>query len=180
MLQPCPSSPEISTASSGRECLHQDDHCRVSTGRARCRSARDPGTSRNGMTTQVTFTRFDRYWGRGPVARPARDCRDGRTARQVGSLARWGLADRSGRCACHELRELGDATGTLHPVPAASVMFAAFNFANPNQPAWEPLDRSSRQTGRVAGDQQRTVCGRGLRWVHTLASRRHRRPALGP
>ena len=30
---------------------------------------------------------------------------------------------------------MDDATGTLHPVPAASVMFAAFNFANPNQPA---------------------------------------------
>src|SRR5215207_8352731 len=34
-----------------------------------------------------------------------------------------------------DVQRLDDATGTLYPVQAASVMFAAFNFANPNQPA---------------------------------------------
>jgi ABC-type transport system substrate-binding protein len=33
-----------------------------------------------------------------------------------------------------QVQELSQATGTLYPVPAASVMFAAFNFVNPNQP----------------------------------------------
>ena len=50
MLQPCRSSPESSTASSGRGCRRQDGHCRLSTGRARCRSAPDPGGSPSGTT----------------------------------------------------------------------------------------------------------------------------------
>ena len=41
---------------------------------------------------EVTFTRFDRYWGQRAVARPAPGRGDRRTARQAGSVARWRFA----------------------------------------------------------------------------------------
>ncbi len=67
-----------------------------------------------------------------------------------------------------QLRELSDASGTLHPVPAASVMFAAFNFANPNQPdgsLW--TDLRVRQAASLAINRERyaeEVFGGFTRW----------------
>ena len=84
--------------------------------------------------TEVKFTRFDRYWGREPwLDQLEVTVLDGPRAR----LEAW----QDGDCQMlwpvrvREVQKLDDATGTLYPVPAASVMFAAFNFANPNQPA---------------------------------------------
>ena len=48
MSQPCPSSPESSTVSSGEGCRRPGKHCRGSTGRERCRSARGRGGSPRG------------------------------------------------------------------------------------------------------------------------------------
>ena len=92
--------------------------------------------------TEVRFTRFDRYWGpepwldrldiagiEGPRAR-LKAWQDG------DSQILWPVRIR-------DVQRLGDATRTLYPVPAASVIFAAFNFANPNQPAgtlWADLN----------------------------------------
>jgi peptide/nickel transport system substrate-binding protein len=83
--------------------------------------------------THISFTRFDRYWGKGPwfdqfdIA-----VMDGPRAR----LEAWQAGDSQviWPVRVRQLQELREATGTLYPVPAASVMFAAFNFANPNQP----------------------------------------------
>ena len=84
--------------------------------------------------TEVTFTRFDRYWGREPwLDQLVVAVADGPRAR----LDAWQDGDSQilWPVRVHEVQKLDDATGTLYPVPAASVMFAAFNFANPNQPA---------------------------------------------
>jgi ABC-type transport system substrate-binding protein len=83
---------------------------------------------------EVKFTRFDRYWGRAPwldqleVAAIAGPHVRLETWQDGESHVLWPVRFR-------DVQQLTDATGTLHPVPAASVMFAAFNFANPNQPA---------------------------------------------
>ena len=83
---------------------------------------------------EVRFTRFDRYWGSEPwldqlqvsaIAGPRARLE---TWQDGDSQVLWPVR-------FHEVQQLDDAAGTLHPVPAASVMFAAFNFANPNQPA---------------------------------------------
>jgi peptide/nickel transport system substrate-binding protein len=83
--------------------------------------------------TQVMFTRFDRYWGRGPwLDQLEIAAMDGPRAR----LEAWqdGESQVIWPVRLPQLQDLNGATGTLYPVPAASVMFAAFNFANPNQP----------------------------------------------
>jgi peptide/nickel transport system substrate-binding protein len=83
---------------------------------------------------EVRFTRFDRYWGSEPwldhlqVAAIAGPRARLETWQDGDSQVLWPVR-------FHEVQQLDDAAGTLHPVPAASVMFAAFNFANPNQPA---------------------------------------------
>jgi ABC-type transport system substrate-binding protein len=85
-------------------------------------------------TAEVRFTRFDRYWGREPWLDELQVAAiDGLRARMEawqdgGSQMLWPVRLR-------EVQPLQDATGTLHPVPAASVMFVAFNFTNPEQPA---------------------------------------------
>jgi peptide/nickel transport system substrate-binding protein len=84
-------------------------------------------------SSHVSFTRFDRYWGRGPwLDQFEIALMEGPRARleawqDGGSQVIWPVRVR-------QVQELRQATGTLYPVPAASVMFAAFNFANPNQP----------------------------------------------
>jgi ABC-type transport system substrate-binding protein len=83
---------------------------------------------------EISFTRFDRYWGSEPWLDQLQvTAIDGPRAR----LETWqdGDAQLLWPVRLREVQQLDDATGTLHPVPAASVMFAAFNFANPNQPA---------------------------------------------
>jgi peptide/nickel transport system substrate-binding protein len=104
---------------------------------------------------EVEFTRFDRYWEKLPWLDQLQVAAiDGPHARleawQEGdSQLLWPL--RAG-----EVKHLDDATGTLYPVPAASVMFAAFNFVNPNQPAgslW--TDLRVRQAVSQAIDRER-------------------------
>ncbi|HEX2281491.1 MAG TPA: ABC transporter substrate-binding protein, partial [Thermomicrobiales bacterium] len=83
--------------------------------------------------THVDFTRFDRYWGSGPWL-------DQLEIAVMNSPSSRLEAWQSGRSQIiwpvriRQISELREATGTLYPVAAASVMFAAFNFANPNQP----------------------------------------------
>ena len=85
-------------------------------------------------STRVRFARFEEYWGEGPwldqlEVAVLRGPRARLNAWQDGdSQIVWPVQFR-------QVQELREATGTLYPVPAASVMFAAFNFANPNQPA---------------------------------------------
>ncbi|HEX5991701.1 MAG TPA: ABC transporter substrate-binding protein [Thermomicrobiales bacterium] len=83
--------------------------------------------------SHAAFTRFDRYWGRGPwLDQLEIAVIDGPRAR----LEAWqnGRSEVTWPVRVPQLSELREVTGTLYPVPAASVMFAAFNFANPNQP----------------------------------------------
>ena len=83
--------------------------------------------------THISFTRFDRYWGKGPWFDQLEIAvMDGPRAR----LEAWQAGDSQviWPVRVRQLQELREATGTLYPVPAASAMFAAFNFANPNQP----------------------------------------------
>ena len=119
--------------------------------------------------TRVIFTSFDRYWGRGPwLDQLEVAVINGPRAR----VEAWqdGDSQIAWPVRFPQVQELGEATGTLYPVPAASVMFAAFNFANPNQPAgslWTDL----RVRLPVAGNQQRTyaaeVFGGFTRWRAT-------------
>ena len=83
---------------------------------------------------EVKFTRFDRYWGPEPwLGRLEIAVIEGSRAR----LEAWqdGDSQMLWPVRVRDVQRLDDATGTLYPVQAASVMFAAFNFANPNQPA---------------------------------------------
>jgi peptide/nickel transport system substrate-binding protein len=85
------------------------------------------------VASHVGFTRFDRYWGRGAwLDQLEIAVMDGPRAR----LKAWqdGQSQVIWPVRIPQISGLGEATGTLYPVPAASVMFAAFNFANPNQP----------------------------------------------
>ena len=67
-----------------------------------------------------------------------------------------------------DLEALPEIEGSLHVVDAASVMFAAFNFANPNQPAgslWS--DARVRRAASLAIDRERyarEVFGGFIRW----------------
>jgi peptide/nickel transport system substrate-binding protein len=115
----------------------------------------------------VTFTRFDRYWGRGPrLDQLDIAAMDGPRAR----LEAWqdGESQIIWPVRLPQLQELSDATGTLYPVPAATVMFAAFNFANPNQPdgsLW--TDLRVRQAASQAINRERyaeEVFGGFTRW----------------
>src|SRR5918995_2475877 len=84
--------------------------------------------------TRIMFARYDEYWGREPwLDQLEIAVMEGPRAR----LEAWqdGKSQIAWPLRFRQLQELSEATGTLYPVPAASVMFAAFNFANPNQPA---------------------------------------------
>src|SRR5918994_2186277 len=84
--------------------------------------------------TRIMFARYDEYWGREPwLDQLEIAVMEGPRAR----LEAWqdGKSQITWPLRFLQLQELSEATGTLYPVPAASVMFAAFNFANPNQPA---------------------------------------------
>ena len=83
--------------------------------------------------TGVSFTRFDRYWDEGPWLDQLEIAMlEGPRAR----LEAWqtGKADIVWPVRIRQVADLAEAMGTLVPVPAASVMFAAFNFVNPTQP----------------------------------------------
>jgi len=116
---------------------------------------------------EVKFGRFDRYWGRAPWLDQLEVAAiDGPHAR----LEAWrdGESHLLWPVRFRDVQQLNDATGTLHPVPAASVMFAAFNFANPNQPAgslW--TDLRVRQAASQAINRERyaeEVFGGFTRW----------------
>jgi peptide/nickel transport system substrate-binding protein len=116
---------------------------------------------------EVRFNRFDQYWGREPwldqlhVAAAAGPRARLEAWQDGDSQLLWPVRFR-------EVQQLDDATGTLYPVPAASVMFAAFNFANPNQPAgslW--TDLRVRQAASQAINRERyaeEVFGGFTRW----------------
>jgi peptide/nickel transport system substrate-binding protein len=117
--------------------------------------------------TRTMFTGFDAYWGRLPwLDQLEVAVKNGPRER----LEAWqdGDSQIAWPVRVHEVQQLGDATGTLHPVPAASVMFAAFNFANPNQPAgslW--TDLRVRQAASQAINKERyadDVFGGFTRW----------------
>ena len=117
--------------------------------------------------SQIRFERFDAYWG-------AETWLDGlEVAIEPGARARleaWadGDSDLLWPLRHQEVQEAGQATGMLYPVPAASVMFAAFNFANPNQSAgslW--FDPRVREAASLAIDRERyatEVFGGFVRW----------------
>lgn len=118
-------------------------------------------------SSRVGFTRFDGYWGSGPWFS------DLEIAVEEGPRARLGAwVDGDSQIAwpvrLHEVREAGEALGTLYPAPAASVMFAAFNFANPMQPAgslW--ADLRVRQAVSLAVNRERyaeEVFGGFIHW----------------
>ena len=116
---------------------------------------------------EVSFTRFDRYWGKEPWLDQLQVAViDGPHAR----LEAWqdGDSQMLWPVRFRQVQQLDDATGTLYPVPAASVMFAAFNFANPDQPAgslW--ADLHVRQAASLAIDRERyakEVFGGFIRW----------------
>jgi peptide/nickel transport system substrate-binding protein len=120
--------------------------------------------------TRITFARFDEYWGRGPwLDQLEIAVVDGPRAR----LEAWqdGDSQIAWPVRYRQVQELSEATGTLHPVPAASVMFAAFNFANPNQPAgslW--TDLRVRLAASQAINRERyadEVFGGFIRWQAT-------------
>jgi len=117
--------------------------------------------------THTTFTRFDRYWGQGPwLDQLVVTVVDGPRAR----LEAWqdGQSQVAWPVRVPQLSELRDAPGTLYPVTAASVMFAAFNFANPNQPdgsLW--TDLRVRRAASQAINRERyadEVFGGFMRW----------------
>lgn len=104
---------------------------------------------------RVRFTRFDTYWGESPwldalevaVAAGAHD----RLERWQDGTAR--LLWPAPTMARDEAKTLG---GRIVAAPAASVMFAAFNFANPNQPngsLW--TDLRVRRAAAMAIDRAR-------------------------
>lgn len=116
---------------------------------------------------EVKFTRFERYWGSEPWLDQLQVAViEGQHAR----LEAWQDGDSQllWPVRFREIQQLTDATGALYPVPAASVMFAAFNFANPNQPAgslW--TDLRVRQAASQAIDRERyakEVFGGFTRW----------------
>jgi peptide/nickel transport system substrate-binding protein len=116
---------------------------------------------------EVRFARFDRYWGREPWLDELQVAAiHGPRAR----LEAWqdGDAQMLWPVRLREVQQLDDATGTLYPVPAASVMFAAFNFANPDQPAgslWTDLRvRLAASQAINRGRYAEEVFGGFIRW----------------
>ena len=85
-------------------------------------------------STEIRFERFGHYWGNEPWLDELEVVLDeGPRARleaweQGNSQIAWPVRLR-------QLQEVADSAGTVYAAPAASVMFAAFNFANPSQPS---------------------------------------------
>ena len=116
---------------------------------------------------RVEFTRFDDWWHGAAWF-------DTLTVRvDVGVQRRldtWegGQTDIAWPVRVRDLERLPDAEGTLYVADAASVMFAAFNFANPDQPAgtlWS--DGRVRRAASMAIDRERyaaEVFGGFMRW----------------
>lgn len=118
-------------------------------------------------STWIRFTRFDDYWGEDTWLDTLE------VALEEGPRARlnaWidGDSQIAWPVRHHQIDDVGDATGTLYAVPAASVMFAAFNFANPDQPAgslW--TDIRVRSAASLAINRERyarEVFGGFIRW----------------
>ena len=116
---------------------------------------------------RVDFRRFNRYWRDAAwldllevVAEPGWQDRLGRWAENEPALA-WPVR-------IQDVPDLGGEAGTVAAVPAASVMFAAFNFANPAQPSgslW--TDPRVRLAASMAIDRERyaeEVFGGFMRW----------------
>lgn len=103
----------------------------------------------------VRFGRFNRYW-RSPAWADALDITTDVGIRS--RLTSWGAgkSDVVWPVAAGEIDAVRDEPGRLYVVPAASVMFAAFNFANPLQPngtLW--TDVRVRQAVSMAIDRER-------------------------
>ena len=118
-------------------------------------------------STRIRFKRFDDYWGEGTWL----DAFD--LVVEEGSRARfdaWVEGDSQivWPVRLHQIHDLGDASGRLYAVPAASVMFAAFNFANPDQPAgtlWTDLRVRSAASLAINRERYaREVFGGFIRW----------------
>jgi len=118
-------------------------------------------------STRVRFKRFEEYWRAGTWL----DTLDvvlleGPRAR----LDAWveGDSQIAWPVPHNRIRDLGEATGMLYAVPAASVMFAAFNFANPDQPAgslWTDLRVRSAASLAIHRERYaREVFGGFIRW----------------
>ncbi|MGH2613951.1 MAG: ABC transporter substrate-binding protein [Thermomicrobiales bacterium] len=116
---------------------------------------------------QVAFARFDDYWQRVTWLDTLEiSLEEGRRNR----LGAWesGTSQIAWPVRMANLESLNDPEGTLYDVPAASVMFAAFNFANPAQPSgslWSDL--RVRQAASLAIDRERyanEVFGGAIRW----------------
>ena len=104
---------------------------------------------------QVEFRRFDRYWGDPPRLDSLHVAVEEGGRRRIeawmsgDSALAWPVTERAARA-------IDEAEGRLVAAPAASVMFAAFNFANPNQPngsLWG--DVRVRQAAALAIDRKR-------------------------
>jgi peptide/nickel transport system substrate-binding protein len=116
---------------------------------------------------RVEFTRYEQWW-RGETWFDALNVHSDSGMRQ--RLAAWeeGHADIVWPVRVFDLEAMPEAEGTLNVVDAASVMFAAFNFANPNQPAgslWS--DIRVRRAASMAIDRERyaqEVFGGFIRW----------------
>ncbi len=116
---------------------------------------------------RVEFIRFDRWW-RGGAWFDSLTVDSEISARQ--RLVDWegGRSDVVWPVRMRDLEALPEPKGTLHVVDAASVLFAAFNFANPNQPAgslWS--DPRVRRAASMAIDRERyaqEVFGGFIRW----------------
>jgi peptide/nickel transport system substrate-binding protein len=118
-------------------------------------------------STRIRFKRFEDYWG----AVTWLDALD--VALEEGPRARlnaWmeGDSQIAWPVRQHQIHDVGDATGMLYAVPAASVMFAAFNFANPDQPAgslWTDLRVRSAASLAINRERYaREVFGGFIRW----------------
>jgi peptide/nickel transport system substrate-binding protein len=104
---------------------------------------------------RVVFTRSGNYWG----ARPWLDGIE--VAAEVGMQERleaWvdGSSQLLWPARIQDVAQLSGVSGTLVPARAASVMFAAFNFANPDQPSgslW--TDLRVRRAASLAIDRER-------------------------
>lgn len=104
---------------------------------------------------RVEFTRFDGWW-QGEAWFDSLTVGSEVGVRQ--RLVDWedGRSDIAWPVRIPNLEAMPEAEGTLHIVDAASVMFAAFNFANPNQPTgslWS--DPRVRRAASIAIDRER-------------------------
>jgi peptide/nickel transport system substrate-binding protein len=118
-------------------------------------------------STAIKFTRFGHYWGDETWL----DALEIGVQPGVGARLRAWSDEKSAllwpvRFA--QLSELDSDEGEVYPAPAPSVMFAAFNFANPAQPAgslWN--DIRVRRAASMAIDRERyaaEVFGGFIRW----------------